>query len=63
MYLIAIPVLHDGAKREYAYGPAHGLPDTKVGTFTQLYDEAKKNGWTVISMKNDWKVIFSFESK
>src|SRR5215831_15260795 len=22
-----------------------------------------KNGWTVISMKNDWKVIFPFESK
>ena len=39
-----------------------GLPDTKVGTFTQaLYDEAKKQGWTVISMKNDWKKIFSFE--
>jgi hypothetical protein len=64
MYLIAIPVLHDGAKREYAYGPAHGLPDTKVGTFTRaLYDEAKKNGWTVISMKNDWKTIFPPENK
>jgi hypothetical protein len=38
------------------------LPDTKVGTFTQgLYDEAKKNGWTVISMKDDWKRIFPFE--
>jgi hypothetical protein len=55
-------VLHDDAHREYAYGPALGLPDTKVGTFTQaLYDEAKKDGWTVISMKNDWKHIFSFE--
>jgi phosphoserine phosphatase len=55
-------VLHDDAQREYAYGPAQGLPDTKVGTFTQaLYDEAKKKGWTVISMKNDWKRIFSFE--
>jgi phosphoserine phosphatase len=55
-------VLHDDAKREYAYGPATGLPDTKVGTFTQaLYDEAKKKGWTVISMKNDWKKIFAFE--
>jgi hypothetical protein len=32
------------------------------GTFTQaLYDEAKKDGWTVISMKNDWKRIFAFE--
>jgi phosphoglycolate phosphatase-like HAD superfamily hydrolase len=56
-------VLHDDAKREYAYGPAIGLPDTKVGTFTQaLYDEAKKQGWTVISMKGDWKQILAFES-
>ena len=56
---LAMLVLHDDAKREYAYGPAQGLPDSKVGTFTQaLYDEAKKQGWTVISMKNDWKRIF-----
>ena len=56
-------VLHDDAKREYAYGPAEGLPDTKVGIFTQdLYDEAKKDGWIVISMKNDWKRIFGFDS-
>jgi len=61
---LAMLVLHDDADREYAYGPAQGLADTKVGAFTQaLYDEAKKNGWTVISMKSDWKVIFPFESK
>jgi phosphoglycolate phosphatase-like HAD superfamily hydrolase len=55
-------VLHDDATREYAYGPAQGLPDTKVGTFTPaLYDEAKSKGWTVISMTNDWKRIFAFE--
>jgi len=55
-------VLHDDAKREYAYGPARGLPDTKIGTFPQaLDDEAGKKGWTVISMKNDWKKIFAFE--
>jgi phosphoglycolate phosphatase-like HAD superfamily hydrolase len=55
-------VLHDDATREYAYGPAQGLPDSKVGTFTQaLYDEAKKQGWTVISMKSDWKRIFAFD--
>src|SRR6266536_851267 len=59
---LAMLVLHDDAKREYAYGPAQGLPDTKVGTFPQaLYDKAKKDGWTVISMKNDWKKIFAFE--
>jgi hypothetical protein len=55
-------VLHDDPKREYAYGPAQGLADSKVGTFTQaLYDEAKKKGWAVISMKNDWKRVFAFE--
>ena len=55
-------VLHDDATREYAYGPAQGLTPSKVGTFTQaLWDEAKKKGWTVISMKNDWKRIFTFE--
>jgi phosphoglycolate phosphatase-like HAD superfamily hydrolase len=59
---LSMIVLHDDARREYAYGPAQGLPDTKVGTFTQaLYDEAKKDGWIVISMKNDWKRIFAFE--
>src|SRR6266700_2896023 len=59
---VAMLVLHDDAKREYAYGPAQGLPNTKVGTFPQaLYDKAKKDGWTVISMKNDWKKIFAFE--
>ena len=31
---LAMLVLHDDAEREYAYGPAEGLPDTKVGTFT-----------------------------
>jgi phosphoglycolate phosphatase-like HAD superfamily hydrolase len=55
-------VLHDDAEREYAYGPAEGLPQTKVGTFTQtLLDEAKKRGWVVISMKRDWKRVFAFD--
>jgi hypothetical protein len=55
-------VLHDDAQREYAYGPAEGLPDSKVGTFSkELMTEAKKNGWIVISMKNDFKKIFPWE--
>jgi phosphoglycolate phosphatase-like HAD superfamily hydrolase len=61
---LAMLVLHDDAAREYAYGPAQGLPDTRIGPFTQaLYDKAQTNGWTVISMKNDWKQIFAFENK
>jgi phosphoglycolate phosphatase-like HAD superfamily hydrolase len=59
---LAMLVLHDDAVREYAYGPAQGLPDTKVGTFPQsLYDEATRSSWVVISMKQDWKRIFAFE--
>src|SRR5215469_15936307 len=55
---LAMLVIHDDADREYAYGPAQGLPDTKVGTFTQaLYDQAKSKGWTIASVKNDWKRV------
>jgi hypothetical protein len=55
-------LLHDDAAREYAYGPARGLAATKVGTFPQtLYDEAARKGWSVISMKNDWKRVFAFD--
>jgi phosphoserine phosphatase len=55
-------VFHDDKTREYAYGPADGLPDTKFGTFPQsLMDEAKEKGWVVISMKDDWGRIFSFD--
>jgi hypothetical protein len=38
-------VYHDDAKREYAYGPAGRLPDTKVGTLpASLMAEAKTRG-------------------
>jgi phosphoglycolate phosphatase-like HAD superfamily hydrolase len=47
-------VHHDDAKREYAYGA-----ESKIGTFSDaLMAEAKKKGWIVISMKDDWKTIF-----
>jgi hypothetical protein len=50
-------VHHDDAVREFAYGA-----ESKIGTFSEaLMSEAKKDGWTVISMKNDWKRIFPFE--
>jgi phosphoglycolate phosphatase-like HAD superfamily hydrolase len=50
-------VHHDDAKREWAYGAK-----SKIGTFSDaLMAEAKKSGWIVISMKNDWKRIFPFE--
>jgi hypothetical protein len=47
-------VRHDDAEREWAYGA-----DSKIGTFSDsLMEEAKKDGWTVISMKDDWKTVF-----
>jgi len=51
-------VHHDDAKREWAYGP-----ESKIGTFSDaLMAEANQRGWTVISMKNDWKKVFAFDN-
>ena len=45
---------HDDAEREWAYGI-----ESKIGTFSDaLMAEAKKNGWIVICLKDDWKTIF-----
>ena len=55
-------VHHVDAAREYAHGPAGGLPDTHVGTFSDaLLSEAKGKGSIVISLKDDWKRIFPFD--
>jgi hypothetical protein len=52
-------VHHDDPVREFAYGA-----ESKIGTFSDaLMAEAKKNDWTVISMKDDWKRIFAFENE
>ena len=59
---LSAAVLHDDAEREYAYGPAQGLPNTPVGTFSQeMYDLGVKQGWIIVSMKKDWRRIFAFE--
>jgi hypothetical protein len=48
--------------RECVYGPPEGLPDSNIGTFSpRLHKQAKSDGWSVISMKNDWKRVFAFE--
>lgn len=48
----ALFVHHDDAEREYAYDR-----DDKLQLFSVGWDEALKNGWTVVSMKNDWKLV------
>jgi haloacid dehalogenase-like hydrolase len=48
-------VQHTDAEREWAYGA-----ESKIGTFSDaLMAEAKKNGWIVVNMKDDWKTIFA----
>jgi hypothetical protein len=49
-------VHHDDADREYAYDRQPGLAQLDKGL-----DEAAAKGWTVVSMKNDWKQVFPFE--
>jgi hypothetical protein len=46
-------VHHTDAEREYAYDR-----QSKFGKLDTALDEANAKGWTVVDMKNDWKVIF-----
>jgi len=47
---------HDDATREWAYDR-----QSSIGRLDKGLDEAKVKGWTVVSMKDDWKRIFPFE--
>ena len=51
-------VHHDDAEREYVYDRKDGLARLDKGL-----DEAAAKGWTVVSMKNDWKTVFPAEKK
>jgi len=49
-------VRHDDAEREFAYDR-----QSSIGRLDKALDEAAGKGWTVVSMKDDWKKIFAFE--
>jgi hypothetical protein len=49
-------VHHTDAAREYAHDR-----DSKIGKLDKALDEATAKGWTVIDIKNDWKVAFAFQ--
>jgi phosphoglycolate phosphatase-like HAD superfamily hydrolase len=51
-------VHHTDAVREWAYDR-----QSSVGNLDKALDEAQVKGWTVVDMKQDWKVIFAFEKK
>jgi len=55
---LALIVHHTDAEREWAYDRK-----SSIGQLDKALDEAKSKGWTVVDMKNDWKVIFPFEQK
>jgi len=46
-------VHHTDAEREYAYDRT-----SEFGRLDKALDEAKARGWTVVSMKDEWKTIF-----
>jgi len=49
-------VHHTDAQREWAYDR-----DSHIGKLDQGLNEAKKRGWTVVDMKQDWSVIYPKE--
>jgi len=49
-------VHHTDAEREWAYDR-----HSSIGRLDKGLDEAEEKGWTVVDMKRDWKVVFSFE--
>jgi phosphoglycolate phosphatase-like HAD superfamily hydrolase len=51
-------VHHTDDKREWAYDR-----NSHVGKLDRGLDEGPHRGWTIVSMRDDWRVIFPFEKK
>lgn len=51
---LQVLVHHDDAAREYAYDRR-----SKIGKLDKALDEATARGWTIVSMKSDWKTVFA----
>jgi len=52
---LALLVDHDDAEREYEYASVAGTFDSDE----TIVETAARQGWTVISMKNDWTTVFA----
>ena len=50
---LGVVIHHTDAEREYAYDR-----NSKIGHLDVALDAATLNRWTIVDMKNDWKVIF-----
>jgi len=53
---LGLIVHHDDATREFAYDRR-----SPIGRLERGLDEGPRRGWTIASMKGDWKRIFPFE--
>ncbi|MEH0158416.1 HAD family hydrolase [Limibacter armeniacum] len=49
-------VHHTDSTREWAYDR-----QSHIGQFDKGLDEAKEKNWTLVDMKNDWKVVYPFD--
>jgi phosphoglycolate phosphatase-like HAD superfamily hydrolase len=52
---LGVIVRHTDAEREYQYD----VNPKSSGTLVEALKDAPQRGWTVVSMKDDWKVVFS----
>lgn len=48
---------HTDGEREWAYDRT-----SSIGHLDKGFDEAKRNGWTVVDMKKDWPHVFAFDN-
>ena len=54
----ALIVRHTDGEREWAYDR-----QSHIGRLDKALDEARAKNWTVVDMKNDWKVIYPFQMR
>lgn len=50
---LGLIVHHDDGEREFAYDR-----ESPIGKLARGLDESMQRGWTIVSMKADWKVVF-----
>jgi phosphoglycolate phosphatase-like HAD superfamily hydrolase len=55
---LGVIIHHDDSDREWAYDR-----DSHIGKLDKGLDEAATKGWTVVSMKDDWKLIYPLEKR
>jgi phosphoglycolate phosphatase-like HAD superfamily hydrolase len=55
---LGLIVHHDDAEREFAYDR-----NSHIGRLARGLDEGPKRGWTIVSMRNDWRSVYPPEKR